>query len=81
LSEGIGQGQITGLASALAIIIVGLPIYVFHWLMAQRLAGQDEAERASLIRRLYFYAMMAGWRRRWSREAGPRRESGTGKRK
>lgn len=58
LSEGIGQGQIIGLASALAIIIVGLPIYLFHWLMAQRLAGQDEAERGALIRRLYYYAIM-----------------------
>ena len=33
LSEGIGAGQITGLATLLATIIVGLPIFLFHWLM------------------------------------------------
>ena len=31
ISEGIGQGQIIGLASWLAVIIVGLPIFLFHW--------------------------------------------------
>jgi hypothetical protein len=59
LSKEIGQGQITELASLLAVIIVGLPIFLFHWLMAQRLATKDEAERASISRRIYFGAMMA----------------------
>jgi hypothetical protein len=59
LSEEIGQGQITELASLLAVIIVGLPVFLFHWLMAQRLAAKDEAEQASIIRRIYFGVMMA----------------------
>ena len=59
ISEGIGQGQIIGLASWLAVIIVGLPIFLFHWLMAQRLAGQNPAERSSVIRRLFLYVIMA----------------------
>lgn len=58
VSEGIGPGQITGLATWLAIIIVGLPIFLFHWLMAQRLVASDDTERSSIIRRLYFYAIM-----------------------
>ena len=57
LSEGVGQGQITGLATWLAAIIVGLPIFLFHWLMAQRLAANDE-ERSSIIRRIYLYGLM-----------------------
>ena len=44
LSEGIGQGQITELASLLAVIIVGLPIFLFHWLIAQRMAARDAAD-------------------------------------
>ncbi|MFC1975871.1 DUF5671 domain-containing protein [Chloroflexota bacterium] len=59
LTKEIGQGQITELASLLAVIIVGLPIFLFHWLMAQRLVAKDEAERASIIRRIYFGVMMA----------------------
>lgn len=59
LSEEIGQGQIIELASLLAVIIVGLPIFLFHWLLAQRLASGDQAERASIVRRIYFGVMMA----------------------
>ena len=59
ITEGIGQGQITGLASLLAIIIVGLPIYLFHWLMAQRSIQSSQAEFVSPIRQVYFYGIMA----------------------
>ncbi|MCP4361968.1 MAG: hypothetical protein GY796_28490, partial [Chloroflexi bacterium] len=58
ISEGIGQGQIIGLASLLAVIIVGLPIYLFHWLMAQRLVARSPEEAESPIRQLYFYVIM-----------------------
>ena len=59
ISEGVGQGQIIGLASWLAVIIVGLPIFLFHWLMAQRLAERALVERGSIIRRLFLYGVMA----------------------
>ncbi len=59
ISEGVGQGQIIGLASWLAVIIVGLPIFLFHWLMARRLAESSLAERSSIIRRLFLYGVMA----------------------
>ncbi|HMQ50919.1 MAG TPA: DUF5671 domain-containing protein [Anaerolineae bacterium] len=59
LTEGIGQGQITGLATMLATIIVGLPIFLFHWLIAQRLANDSVDERESPVRQLFFYGMLA----------------------
>ncbi len=59
ISEGLGQGQIIGLASWLAVIIVGLPIFLFHWLIAQRLASQDPEERCSLVRQIFLYGIMA----------------------
>jgi hypothetical protein len=59
LNEGIGEGQIIGLASWLAVIIVGLPIFLFHWLYAQRLAAQQPAERHSLVRQIFLYGVMA----------------------
>jgi hypothetical protein len=58
LSEGIGQGQITELASLLAVIIVGLPIFLFHWLIAQRMAARNPADRASIIRHVFLWLMM-----------------------
>jgi hypothetical protein len=58
LSEGIGQGQTIALATMLAAIIVGLPIFLFHWLMAQRLTAKNAEERESIVRRIYFYGMM-----------------------
>ncbi len=58
LDEGIGRGQITGLATWLAAIIVGLPIFLFHWLTAQKYAAADEEERASVVRRIFFYGLM-----------------------
>lgn len=59
ISEGIGEGQIIGLASLMAVIIVGLPIYLFHWLMAQRLVANSQEEWESPVRVLYFYGIMA----------------------
>jgi hypothetical protein len=56
---GIGAAQITGLASTMAVIIVGLPIFLFHWLMAQRLAAASPEEEQSPIRHLFFYFIMA----------------------
>ncbi|MBL8094640.1 MAG: DUF3842 family protein [Anaerolineales bacterium] len=53
--------EATSIALQSALIVVGLPIYLAHWLWAQRLAGRDADERASALRRLYLYAMQAGF--------------------
>ncbi len=44
-----------------AIILVGLPVYLVHWLWAQRLARRELQERGSAVRRLYLYATQAGF--------------------
>ena len=59
LREQIGEGQLFELASLLAIIIVGLPIFLFHWLMAQWLGRKDADERGTVIRRVYLWGMLA----------------------
>ena len=59
LDGGIGQGQIIGLAAGLAVIIVGGPIFLFHWLMAERLTAGSPEERYSPVRYLFFYGVMA----------------------
>jgi hypothetical protein len=53
------RGTIIGgadqLASALAFILVGLPIFLIHWSLAQRDADKDPEERFSAMRALFLY--------------------------
>ncbi len=46
-------------ALQLAVIVIGLPIYLAHWLWAQRLAASDADERAAGLRWLYLYGVLA----------------------
>lgn len=50
----------TTIALQVAIVVIGLPLYLVHWLWAQRLAMQIPGERASAVRRLYLYGTLAG---------------------
>ncbi|MFC1879231.1 DUF5671 domain-containing protein [Chloroflexota bacterium] len=51
----------TDLALQIAFIIVSLPLFLVHWLWAQRLSTRDEEERSSFPRRLYLYGMLAAF--------------------
>jgi len=42
-----------------AVILVGLPVWGVHWWLAQRFAARTVDERASAIRRLYLYVVLA----------------------
>ncbi|MCP4427064.1 MAG: DUF3842 family protein [Chloroflexi bacterium] len=49
------------IAFEIAVIIIGLPFYLGHWLWAQRLAARDDEERLSDVRSFYLYGMMVGF--------------------
>ena len=53
-----GAGQ---LATGLSAVLVGLPVFLFHWLTCQRDARQDEEERTSRIRAIFLYAVRAAF--------------------
>jgi hypothetical protein len=58
----LASGSTTSLentALQIATIVVGLPVFVVHWLWAQRLAGREREERGAVLRRLYLYGAMA----------------------
>jgi hypothetical protein len=62
LRDLLTPGKYTSLESTalqIAIIVVGLPIFLVHWLWAQRLAGREPEERGAVLRRLYLYGAMA----------------------
>ena len=48
------------LAQALALVLVGLPIFLFHWIWAQRTSAKDEEERTASVRAIFFYAVLLG---------------------
>jgi hypothetical protein len=48
------------LAQALALVLVGVPIFLFHWLWTQRAAINDEEERTASLRAIFFYAVLIG---------------------
>jgi hypothetical protein len=54
-SGGTIGGGTDQLASALAFILVGLPIFLIHWGIAQREAAKDPEERFSGMRALFLY--------------------------
>ncbi len=53
-------GQAQSLASALALTLVGVPIFLFHWLWTQRAASRDEDEQTASLRAIFFYSILIG---------------------
>lgn len=57
----MGEAPLASFAFQIAVLIIGLPIFLFHWVWAQRLATQSPDEHASALRRLYLYGTLAGF--------------------
>jgi hypothetical protein len=53
-------GAATILAQGLALILVGVPVFGFHWWMAERFSRQDGEERASGVRAVFLYGALLG---------------------
>lgn len=53
-------GSASTLAQALSLILVGVPIFLIHWLWAQRTSAQDAEERASTVRAVFLYGILLG---------------------
>ncbi len=48
------------LARGLALILVGLPVFGFHWWMAERFARREVEERSSGVRAAFLYGALLG---------------------
>ncbi|MGA7192192.1 MAG: DUF5671 domain-containing protein [Anaerolineales bacterium] len=59
IDQTVGGGA-EALASALALILVGLPIFLFHWLWAQRVSAREDEEKTSSLRAIFLYAVLIG---------------------
>lgn len=54
------SGGADALAQALALILVGVPIFLVHWLWAQRASAQDAEEQSAALRAVFLYAILLG---------------------
>lgn len=54
-----GNVNVTSIAFQIAVIIIGLPLFLAHWLWAGRLVRQSVDERESALRRFYLYGTLA----------------------
>lgn len=54
------SGGAEELAQALALILVGMPIFLVHWLWAQRASARDNDEKEATLRAVFFYAILIG---------------------
>lgn len=48
------------LAQALSLILVGVPIFLFHWLWAQRVSAKDDEEKTASLRAIFLYGVLLG---------------------
>jgi len=52
------SGGADALARALALILVGVPIFLIHWLWVQRAAVREEEEKTAAVRAVFLYAVL-----------------------
>lgn len=48
----------SALAQALSLIFVGVPIFIFHWLWAQRTSAKDDEEKTASLRAVFLYGIL-----------------------
>ena len=46
------------LATALSLILVGVPIFLIHWLWAQRASAREEEEKTATLRAVFLYGAL-----------------------
>jgi hypothetical protein len=52
------SGGADALAQALALILVGVPIFLIHWLWAQRAAAREAEEQTASLRAVFLYGIL-----------------------
>ncbi len=52
------QNGVETLAQALSLILVGVPIFLFHWILAQRFAAKDDEDKTATVRAVFLYGIL-----------------------
>ncbi|MFQ5942295.1 MAG: DUF5671 domain-containing protein [Anaerolineales bacterium] len=56
-----GETDPAAIAFQIAVIVIGLPVFLGHWLWAQRLARREREEQESVARQVFLYGMQAAY--------------------
>ena len=56
--DDVVSGNADDLAQALALILVGVPIFLVHWLWAQRASAREEEEKTASLRAVFLYGIL-----------------------
>jgi len=54
----IGRGSVDQLAGALALILVGIPVFMLHWWLIQRSLQLEPEERTTRLRAVFLYLVL-----------------------
>lgn len=54
------SGSASSLASALALIFVGVPIFLIHWFWAQSVSSKEAEENSASVRAIFLYGILIG---------------------
>jgi len=46
------------LAQAISLILVGVPIFLFHWVWVQRVSARDDEEKTASLRAVFLYGIL-----------------------
>jgi Domain of unknown function (DUF5671) len=57
--RGSAAGSANQLAQALSLILVGVPVFLLHWWLAQRAALREPGERSALLRAIFLYGVLS----------------------
>ena len=52
------SGGADALAQAIALVLVGVPIFLIHWLWVQRASAREEEEKTASLRAVFLYAIL-----------------------
>ncbi len=52
------ENGVQTLAQALSLILVGVPIFLFHWILTQRFSAKDDEEKTASIRAVFLYGIL-----------------------
>jgi len=55
------DAPVSTIAFQISVVIITLPLFLVHWLWAQRTAAKEPEDRASLARLIYLYIMMTAF--------------------
>jgi hypothetical protein len=58
LDRNIAGGTAEQLSLGVAMIVVGWPLWIVHWLMARRQLDREPQEATAVLRKLYIYSVM-----------------------